>query len=228
MLDQSYYIYRHIRPDTNEVFYIGKGNMKTKNHGVRHLEKHGRNKWWKNIVAKNNGVYISEIVCYCKTEAEVNAKEIELIKFYGRKDLGLGTLCNLTDGADGSTGLKVSSKTRKILSDMFSGENHPNYGKKLSAETCKKKSESMKASPKNLKGKKLPEWWKDKIRQTKIGNNNPMFGKPSKMAKKVIDTETGIVYQSVMAAAKQTPYQFQYVSAMLNGNKPNKTTLKYA
>ena len=109
MLDATYYIYRHIRPDTNEVFYIGKGNMKTKNHGVRHLEKQGRNTWWKRIVDKNNGVYTSEIVCYCDTEEEVNQKEIELISFYGRKDLGKGTLCNLTDGADGSTGVIVSS-----------------------------------------------------------------------------------------------------------------------
>jgi hypothetical protein len=26
MLESKFYIYRHIRPDTNEVFYIGKGN----------------------------------------------------------------------------------------------------------------------------------------------------------------------------------------------------------
>ena len=85
----------------------------------------------------------------------------------------------------------------------------------------------MKDSPKNLKGKKLPEWWKDKIREAKIGNKNPMYGKISHQAKKVIDIETKIEYNSIKEAAESTPYQFQYVSAMLKGDKPNKTNLRY-
>lgn len=226
MLENQYYIYRHIRPDTNDVFYIGKGrNVKT-SHSKRCHETHGRNKWWKSIVAKNNGEYVTEIICVCDTEDEINKKEIEYIDLYGRRNKGKGTLCNLTDGADGSTGVIVSDKTRKKLSERFSGEKHPNYGKKLSKETCAKKSESMKNSVKNLKGKKLPDWWKDKIRQTKIGENNPMYGKKSHLAKKVIDVQTGIEYNSIMKAAKSTPYQFQYVSAMLGGKCKNKTSLK--
>ncbi len=228
MLGNQYYIYRHIRPDKNEVFYIGKGrNVKT-SHSERHLEINGRNKWWKHIVAKNNGVFISEIIYCCDTESEINGKEIEFIKLYGRMDLQQGTLCNLTDGSDGSTGIKVSDTTKQKLRDRFSGANHPNYGKKLSEQTCIKKSESMKYSDKSLKGKKLPEWWKEKIRATKFGEQNPMFGKISSRAKRIIDTETGIEYTSIMEAAKSTPYQFQYISAMLNGTKKNKTNLKFA
>ena len=223
-----FYIYRHIRPDTNEVFYIGKGNTFSKSHSNRAYEKHRRNKWWQNIVSKNNGEYKVEIIFECETELEVNTKEIEFIELYGRKDLGKGTLVNLTNGADGSIGVIVSKETRMKLSEKFIGENHPNFGKKLSEETCNKKSESMKKSDKNLKGKKLPDWWKDKIRQTKMGKDNPMFGKKSHLAKSVIDTETGVVYNSIMDAAKSTPYQFQYVSAMLNGTKNNKTNLRYA
>lgn len=227
MLDDQYYIYRHIRPDKNEVFYIGKGrNVKT-SHSQRHLEIYGRNKWWKNIVNKNNGEFISEIMYCADTEDEINRKEIEFIALYGRMNLGIGTLCNLTDGGDGSTGIMVSDETRKKLSDKFSGEKHPNFGKKLSNETCKRKSKSMIASEKNLKGKKLPDWWREKISVTKIGDKNPMFGKKSHIAKKVVDTVTGIEYDSIMDAAKSTPYQFQYVSAMLNGTKRNKTTLKF-
>jgi len=55
-----------------------------------------------------------------------------------------------------------------------------------------------------------------------------MYGKVSHQAKKVIDIETGIEYNSIMESAKSTPYQFQYVSAMLNGTKKNKTNLIYA
>lgn len=228
LVEKPYYIYRHIRPDTNEIFYIGKGNITTKGHGIRHLEKHGRNKFWKSIVAKNNGNYLSEIIFYCETEEEVNAKEIEYIAFYGRRNLKKGTLCNLTDGADGSTGIMVTDATKKKLSDTFSGEGHPNFGKKLSEETCRRKSESLKNSPLNLRGKKLPEWWKDRIRQTKIGDQNPMFGKQSPRARKIIDTSTGVTYNSIKEAAEATPYQFQYISAMLRGDKKNKTTLKFA
>lgn len=221
----NFYIYRHIRPDTNEVFYIGKGCLLSKSHSVRSHEKRGRNKWWKNIVTNNNGIYIVEKIYECETEKEVNEKEIEFIALYGRKDLNKGTLVNLTDGGDGSLNIKMSEETKQKLSIAFSGDKHPNFGKKLSAETCLKKSISMKLSDKNLKGKKLPDWWKDKIRKTKIGENNPMFGKPSKKAKKVIDIKTGIEYNSIIDAAKTTPYQFQYVSAMLNGTKANKTNL---
>lgn len=223
-----FYIYRHIRPDTNEVFYIGKGNTLSKSHSNRAYEKHRRNKWWQNIVSKNNGEYKVEILFECETEAHVNKKEIEFISLYGRKDLGKGTLVNLTDGSDGSIGVIVSDKTRLKLSEIFSGENHPNFGKKLSVETCSRKSDAMKKSDKNLKGEKLPDWWKDKIRQAKLGTSNPMFGKKSHQAKSVIDTETGIIYNSIMEAAKSTPYQFQYISAMLNGTKNNKTNLRYA
>lgn len=223
----DFYIYRHIRPDTNEVFYIGKGYLLSKGHSERSKEKHGRNKWWYRIVEKNGGVYEVEIIYNCETEIEVNKKEVEFIKIYGRKDKGEGTLVNLTDGGDGSVGVKMSDENKKRLSELWKGENHPNYGKKLSAETCRKKSESMKLSDKNLKGKKLPDWWKEKMRQSKFGENNPMFGKKSHRAKAVIDIATGIEYHSIMEASKSTSYKFQYVSSMLKGDSPNKTNLRY-
>lgn len=227
MLEDNFYIYRHIRPDKNEVFYIGKGNTFSKCHSFRPTEAHGRSKLWKRIVSKNNGNYEAEIIYSCKTEDEVNKKEIEFIKLYGRRDLKEGTLANMTDGGEGSIGIIVSDTTRKKLSELSKGEKHFNFGKKLSEETCMKKSVSMKLSSKNLKGKKLPDWWKDKISKTKFGTNNPMFGKVSPLAKQIIDIETGVEYPSIKEAAKSTSYQFQYISAMLKGDKPNKTNLRY-
>lgn len=229
MLENNFYIYRHIRPDTNEVFYIGKGNNINPKKPLyeRMVNYKKRNKIWQSILSKNNGLFKAEILYECETEEQCNIKEIEFIELYGRKDLGTGTLANLTNGGDGSLGIIITEKTRKLLSERCSGENHPNWGKKLSEETCRKKSESMKKSDKNLKGKKLPEWWKEKIRQTKIGTNNPMFGKKSPRAKSVIDIVTGIEYNSIMESAKSTNYKFQHISAMLNGKSPNKTNLRY-
>lgn len=226
----KFYIYKHIRPDTNDVFYIGKGNTSKNSHVERYKTSSGRNKMWKSIVAKNNGIFITEIICYCETEEQVNKLEIEYISKYGRFING-GTLCNMTDGGDGSTGLKVSEETRSKLSKRFSGINHPNYGKKLSQETCFRKSESMKKSDKNLKGKKLPDWWKDKIRQTKYGENNPMYGitginHPN--SKKVIDIETGEVFDSVTIAAEKHGIKMKTLYNMLSGHRNNKYNLKFA
>jgi hypothetical protein len=186
---------------------------------------------WKSIVAKNNGVFIPEIICYCDTEIEVNELEKQYIKHYGRRNLGLGTLCNLTDGGDGSVGIIATEETRRKLSIAFSGENHPNFGKKLSKETCLKKSESMKNSDKNLRGKKLSEDWKNSIRVTKIGELNPMFGRTGEKhpnSKKVIDINTGIVYNSITEAAEVNGLKMKTLYNFLSGHRQNKTTLKFA
>ena len=98
MLEEPYYIYRHIRPDTNEVFYIGRGSDISKGHSKRHYEKSNRNRWWKAVVAKNNGEYEVEIMFRASTEDLINEKEKEFISLYGRRDLKKGTLVNLTDG----------------------------------------------------------------------------------------------------------------------------------
>lgn len=230
-INMKFYIYKHIRPDTGDVFYIGKGNTSKNSHELRYKTSSGRNKMWKAIVEKNNGVFIPEIICYCDTEAEVNELEKHYISLYGRRNLNNGTLCNMTDGGDGSVGIKVSEVTRQKLRDKFSGENHPNYGKKLSNETCLKKSISMKESDKSLKGKKLPEWWKEKIRETKIGELNPMFGITGSKhpnSRKVININTGEVYDSVSIAADKHGVKMKTLYNMLSGHRVNKLNLKFA
>lgn len=220
----KYYLYRHIRLDKNEPFYIGIGSKKEKVNGFQTLTseyeraytKGKRNTYWKNIVAKTD--YIVEILLESDDYDFIKQKEVEFISDYNY------TLSNLTKGGEGTVGLEPWNKGVSIWNE---DRPHPNKGKKLSDETKRKKSESMKKSPKNLKGKKLPDWWRDRIRQAKIGEKNPMYGKVSHQAKKVVDIETKIEYNSIKEAAESTPYQFQYVSAMLKGDKPNKTNLRY-
>lgn len=43
------YVYKHIRLDTNEIFYIGIGSDKKH---LRAYSQRGRNKMWKEIVKK--------------------------------------------------------------------------------------------------------------------------------------------------------------------------------
>lgn len=103
----NYYIYRHIRLDKNEVFYIGIG---TKN---RFNSKFSRNKYWYNITKKTE--WFSEIILDELPRKVAEEKEIEFISIYGRKDLNNGTLCNLTSGGTGGLGLKHTEETKNKM-----------------------------------------------------------------------------------------------------------------
>ena len=124
-MENKYYLYRHIRLDKNEVFYIGRGK-KAKKFSNTIFSEYGRayntlqrNKYWKNIFKKTD--IKVEILYESNCINHINNKEIEFIKLYGRKDLKKGTLVNLTDGGDGHCGM--SDKNRKIVSDTLKNRN---------------------------------------------------------------------------------------------------------
>jgi hypothetical protein len=131
------YVYRHLRKDTAEVFYIGIGSdTKYK----RANEISARTKYWKHVANKVGRVV--EIIEDDLTWEEACEREKYWIKFYGRKDLKEGNLVNMTDGGDGtlghhhsdeakhkisvaSKGRFVSEETRKKLSDANKGKIPP-------------------------------------------------------------------------------------------------------
>lgn len=96
------YIYRHIRLDKNEPFYIGI-SLNNINYKRAYSNFH-RNKIWKDIVNKTE--YEVEILLDNLTKEEIFTKEKEFIKLYGRKNLGTGCLANMTDGGEGTLGSK--------------------------------------------------------------------------------------------------------------------------
>jgi hypothetical protein len=106
------YVYRHIRLDKNEPFYIGIGSDMT---NKRANEKARRSKFWKKIIAKTD--YEVEILFDDISFEEAKVKEIEFIKLYGRKDLNTGCLVNLTDGGDGLINKVFTPEYRKKLSN---------------------------------------------------------------------------------------------------------------
>ena len=108
------YVYRHVRLDKNEVFYVGIGL--NDNFGkYKRAHSFARSNFWKKITNKSE--YVVEIMFDDLTWEEACEKEKEFIKIYGRKDLNEGTLVNLTDGGDGS--LNVSPESRKKQSEMM-------------------------------------------------------------------------------------------------------------
>lgn len=129
------YVYAYLRED-NTPYYIGKGV------GNRYKDLH------------NVAVPPIERIKFIKenlTDQEAISLEIELIAKYGRKDLGLGILRNLTDGGEGM--LNPSPSIRKKLSEAKLGKKPNNYGKQYTTGPSKLKSIS------------------------KQGKNNPQYGK---------------------------------------------------
>lgn len=91
------YVYRHIRTDLNQPFYIGIGTRNDNYFRAYQKTKNKRSNFWFNI-AKNG--YEVEILFDNISKGEAILKEKEFIKLYGRKDINTGILCNLTDGGE--------------------------------------------------------------------------------------------------------------------------------
>jgi len=144
------YVYRHIRTDTNQVFYIGIG-IRENYRRARTIVQ--RNQYWKNIVAKTD--WYAEIIIDEVDMTEAQKKEVEFISIYGRADLGKGTLVNMTDGGEGTNNWIVPKEMREEMSKR-------NIGKKLSEEHKKKISKAHK-------GKVFSAVTLDKMRAAKIG-----------------------------------------------------------
>lgn len=125
MEEKIFYVYLHIKKDTGEPFYVGKG----KNN--RAFSKQNRNKHWNNIVNK----YGFDIILLEEnlTDKDALTKEVYWIKRIGRKDLKQGPLVNFTDGGEGSS--NPSEETRKKMS--FNARNR-------SKETREKLSKASK------------------------------------------------------------------------------------
>lgn len=148
------YVYRHIRLDKNEPFYIGISSDSNPNRANSNLN---RNKFWHNIV--NKTPIRVDILFDNISYEEAKEKEKEFILLYGRKDLGTGSLVNMTSGGEGVLGMVVTEDVRKRISEN-------NKGKKQSEETKKKISlarkgfrhtdEVKRRLSEMKKGKKMP------------------------------------------------------------------------
>lgn len=156
------YVYRHIRLDKNEVFYVGIGSDK---YYSRAYTKWGRNKLWKNIVDKTE--YLVEVLFHDISWQDACIKEVEFINLYGRKDLNNGTLANMTNGGQGTLGIKRTEEHKKILSERMKGKTL-SLGLKRTEEHKKKISVSLK-NKKHALGCKRTE---DHKRKISVANKN--------------------------------------------------------
>jgi hypothetical protein len=115
--DGMYYLYRHIRLDKDEPFYIGIGTKRKSKAKVKFTKKfqsityiydrayskiRKNSKIWNLISKKTN--YQVEILLESDNLFFIKEKEIEFIKLYGRIDKKTGILANMTDGGEGMLG----------------------------------------------------------------------------------------------------------------------------
>jgi len=158
----KYYIYSHTRLDTNEVFYIGVGTKYKSDYKSRvyrrSTDRRSRNQFWKNIVNKTK--FKVSILFESDDKIEVKNEEIRLISFYGRRDLGKGTLVNLSNGGDGNPGYCLSEEHKRKLSEI---------GKKR-----KQSKETREKISKILTGRKRTKIQISLMRIRSLGNKNAL------------------------------------------------------
>ena len=172
-LSSQYFVY--VFYDQNDIpFYVGKGkehrwldHIKEANRAIkfnkpRNRLSHKLNKII-NLINMNIDPKI-EIVFSNITLEEANLQEKELIKKYGRADLKLGTLTNLTDGGDGVNGRTTMKDTAgNLISILIEekeqyeklGYEHFNKGRKHSREINKRKAAYWKGSSRPEHGEKI-------------------------------------------------------------------------
>jgi hypothetical protein len=220
----KYFLYRHIRLDKNEPFYIGVGTKKSyiKNWEApsaysRATEKGGRNKIWRNIVKKTK--YEVEVLLESDNEDFIFEKEIEFIKLYGRINLKTGILANLTDGGRGTKCLIPSLKS-KIATSIRAKGNTYRRGVKLSKETKAIISASQlgrkllpESIEKRTKTRQLKGNWHTKNSKDKIGKSNSK----KLMRQNLIDNNIEY-YDSCHAASNIIGLSYQRISELCKNN----------
>jgi hypothetical protein len=229
------YVYRHIRLDKNEPFYIGIGSD---SNYKRAFTKRSRNQYWKNIT--NITDYQIEILFDDITFEEACKKEIEFILLYGRIDKKTGSLVNLTDGGQGTLGWKhetpywlgkkLPDNMRVSLSNFAKtriGEKNPFYGKKHSEES------KLKMKQKSL-GRTVSTETKNKIKESlhksdlfKNRNITPKVGIDNHKSKKVINTETNIIYENLRIASDISGINYNRLRSYCQGKVKKISNWKY-
>ena len=107
----DFYVYVHKKKTNGEVFYVGKGS------GKRAWSAFGRNSLWKRTADKYG--WLVEIVQDNLQDWYAFELERDLISYYGRRDLGHGSLTNMSDGGDGPS--RLNPETLKRISEALSG-----------------------------------------------------------------------------------------------------------
>ena len=187
-------VYKHTRLDTGKIFYIGIGKNISRAYNKNH-----RTNWWKKIVKKST--YVVDILFDDIPYQEAIEVEKYLIKYYGRKDLGLGELVNMTDGGEGT-----ENPTPHHIEAIIKS----NKNRVCSIETRIKLKENC-ANFGNRNGM--------------FGSNRILGENPN--SKIVLDIETGVFYSSLKEVSILYDVNYRTLVKKLCGQNKNNTNFRY-
>jgi hypothetical protein len=203
------YVYRHIRLDKNEPFYIGIGTTMSSGRCKRAFDKSNRNRFW-NFVANKTEFDVEIIFDNVDLDYAIE-KEKEFIELYGLSCNGSGTLTNIKIGGD-YMGSPYSIKIPKSNSHKEKIRNaHLNR---------KRSKEHQDNLNKAMKGRVFTEKGKIACSVRSLGGKNPT-------AKKVIDTSNGKIYDCIKDAAIDLNINATSLRCYLLGYYKNKTNITY-
>jgi hypothetical protein len=107
------YVYLDPRPGKGlQPIYVGKGTVDL-DRASYHWERRCVNPFLQGVLDKIRTAGLVPqitIAAYMEDEEDAFAMERDLIAQYGRRDLRTGSLCNLTEGGQGTAGLKYSEE----------------------------------------------------------------------------------------------------------------------
>lgn len=116
----KYYIYQLRATDEQFPFYIGK-SFEGSRRLVEHLSSSrsgSKRMVYKKIrkILERGSDILEEILFWFDSEQKAFNKEVELISYYGRRDIETGILTNHTDGGEGTIGSKHSYESKQKMS----------------------------------------------------------------------------------------------------------------
>lgn len=165
MLAEKKQFYSYLWLDSQGYpYYAGKGYSK------RAFKRHGRGLWPPKDRAR---ILLFPMI----SEAEAFESEIALIDLFGRKDLGNGSLINVTNGGEGASGpktglaLKAAIANARLATEKVRGSvSSPEHNQKISSALTGRRRSAIhcKNISKAKRGKSIP-----KLR----GVGNGRFGK---------------------------------------------------
>ncbi len=163
-----YYTYIYYDPSkNNEPIYVGKGHDDRVWHHLTRLTNSPL--YYRLRKMKKNG--INPIIgIYAELDEEfAHFLEEELISKFGRKDLGRGTLLNLTDGGEGLSGYIHRTDSKNKMSKSRLGNKNGTGGKGKSKPLLSEAHK--KAISQSQLGKINSEETKDKMSKSKTGKS---------------------------------------------------------
>lgn len=136
--------------------------------------------------------------------------------------------CNISPSAYDQTGVKRRPETIKKMRQANIGKEMPESVRLKISKTC---GERWKAAPwhTGLQGEKNPFYGKRHSDEAKAKmRRSKNVGGDNIRARIVINLETGVFYDCAREAAESSIYKQEHLRGMLNGNKRNKTSFRYA